>query len=300
MPRWRALGLVDGEPTRRVGERGRQHLEAGVLRPGRRTDLPQCHRDRSRRSTPRCGVPWPPRWSTSWRLTSSAPAVDATADGVARHSSPSPTSAPSSSPARRQTTSGPGGTRHAPGADGASADRRRRPRRSDPGVARCRSRSRRCDRRFRRRRHRRARRAVDGGARSGDARRRHAGRRWRPPAAATSGTRCWRRTCRPTPRRTPPTRSVRTCTSRRSAVRSSASTARSPRRRPRRSACCRSRRSPGPRSHRRRPGAQATTLADGVTVQLSTCDPGTAPDADPHARRGIGAGRPPDRPPSRV
>ena len=26
-------------------------------------------------------------------------------------------------------------------------------------------------------------------------------------------------------------------------------------------------------------GAQATTLADGVTVQLSTCDPGTAPNA---------------------
>ena len=26
-------------------------------------------------------------------------------------------------------------------------------------------------------------------------------------------------------------------------------------------------------------GASATTLADGVTVQLSTCDPGTGPDA---------------------
>ena len=44
-------------------------------------------------------------------------------------------------------------------------------------------------------------------------------------------------------------------------------------------------------------GAQATTLADGVTVQLSMCDPGTAPNADPHSRRGHRLDRPPDRPP---
>ena len=44
--------------------------------------------------------------------------------------------------------------------------------------------------------------------------------------------------------------------------------------------------------------AQATTLADGLTVQLSTCDPGPA-GPTPHAGRRLGTGCPPERPPDR-
>ena len=148
---------------------------------------------------------------------------------------------------------GPLGIRPAPRADGPSPDRHRRPRRSDLGVARWGRRPRRRDHRLRRRRHGRAGRAVDGGARPVVDRRRHGRTASRRASAATSGTRCWRRTCRPRPRRTPPTRSVLTCTSRPSAVRSNASTARSPRPAQRCSACCRSRPSPGPSWPRRRP-----------------------------------------------
>ena len=46
-------------------------------------------------------------------------------------------------------------------------------------------------------------------------------------------------------------------------------------------------------------GAQATTLADGVTVQLSVCDPGTAPNPTRSPDVATAPDRPPDRPPHR-
>ena len=47
IPRWRALGLVDGDPTVESVNGIVQRVDAGVLRSGRPADLPQRQRHRS-------------------------------------------------------------------------------------------------------------------------------------------------------------------------------------------------------------------------------------------------------------
>ena len=156
---------------RRVGERDRQRLDAGVLRPRRPADLPQ--RQQHRSSTVAMRDALAAALIDQLAGDPTAPTPDATAPTAAT----SPTDSlrhlaggrPRRRARRRVDDAGPGsvGIRPAPRPARPSAARDRRPRRSDRGVARWHRRPRDRGRRFRRRRHRRAGRAVDRGTRSG-------------------------------------------------------------------------------------------------------------------------------------
>ena len=311
MPRWRALGLVDGRAERRVGERGRQHLEAGVLRPGRRTDLPQRHRNRS--GVRRCDAQTRslPPWSINWRCPT-APTLrrdrcrrrDIVDGSLAQLAVDDSRRRGRRRPVARRRDPDRAALGPLPVPLAAPAARCRRPRQlrslESLGVVR---RPRRGGRRVRRRRHRacstcrgrphRLRRMLD---------RRHAGRR--AGAAVARGSDFWYTVLAaylPAETAADAANSIGADLLRpgASVVHSSASTARSPRPTPggaRRVAGLGSRM--GRRSHRRRRAHRRRTLADGVTVQLVDVRPGhrcRTPTRSPGRRDA--ADRPSDRPP---